>query len=146
MYSTELDEVDKKILEIIADNARCSYSEIGEKVGVSRVTVQKRMKELENKGIIKGYKTIISEANPENEIRFYAEIEARPEEFEKVVDSLVSMSFNKRVYTSTGECHLHVEGEAPNQAAFSQYVNGFYKKMEGVKRITIHQIITIHKS
>ena len=37
MYILGLDEVDNKIIEIIKDNARLSYSDIGKAVGLSRV-------------------------------------------------------------------------------------------------------------
>ena len=43
MHIEGLDELDNKILETIKDNARLSYSEIGERVGVSRVCVKNRM-------------------------------------------------------------------------------------------------------
>ena len=35
-----LDELDNRIIEIIKDNARLTYSEIGAKAGVSRITVK----------------------------------------------------------------------------------------------------------
>ena len=38
-----MDKLDQRILELIKDNARLSYSEIGKSVGISRVAVKKRM-------------------------------------------------------------------------------------------------------
>ena len=37
-----LDELDNRIVEIIKDNARLTYSEIGAKAGVSRISVEKK--------------------------------------------------------------------------------------------------------
>lgn len=51
-----LEKLDNAILEVIKDNARMSYSDIGEKVGLSRVAVKNRMEILEKNGIIQGYK------------------------------------------------------------------------------------------
>ena len=45
-----LDELDNNILSVIKKNARLSYSEIGERVGVSRVCVKNRMAVMEQKG------------------------------------------------------------------------------------------------
>lgn len=56
MYIEGLDKLDNKIIEVVKENARLTYSEIGEKVGVSRISVKKRMEALEEKGIIQGYK------------------------------------------------------------------------------------------
>ena len=36
MYLSGLDELDQKILQLLIENARYSYSEIGERIGVSR--------------------------------------------------------------------------------------------------------------
>ena len=38
-----MDKIDRTILELIKDNARMSYSEIGKSAGISRVAVKKRM-------------------------------------------------------------------------------------------------------
>ena len=54
MHIEGLDDLDNKILEIIKDNARLTYKEIGEQVGISRVSVKTRMDALQEKGIIKG--------------------------------------------------------------------------------------------
>ena len=49
-----LDDVDNRIIELLCENARMSYSEIGDVVGKSRVAVKSRIEQLEKKGIIRG--------------------------------------------------------------------------------------------
>ena len=44
MYIEGLDELDNKIIEVVKENVRLTYSEIGEKVGVSRISVKKEWK------------------------------------------------------------------------------------------------------
>ena len=60
MFLDGLDELDQKIVSLLIRNARMSYSEIGQKVGISRVAVKMRVKALEQKGIIEEYTTIIN--------------------------------------------------------------------------------------
>ena len=60
MYLNGLDELDQKIIQLLVKNARMSYSDIGEKIGISRVAVKARIQTLENKGIIEEYTTIIN--------------------------------------------------------------------------------------
>ena len=50
--SVELDEVDKKIVEHVCEGVY-SHSELADLVGVSRNTVYRRLKNLEDEGIIK---------------------------------------------------------------------------------------------
>lgn len=57
--SYELDKKDRKILYQLDLDSRQSLKQIGKKVGLSREVVQYRIKQLEKKGIIKGYQTLI---------------------------------------------------------------------------------------
>ena len=52
MNSEGLDALDKKILDVIKENARLSYSDIGAQVGISRVAVKNRMDILEKKVLV----------------------------------------------------------------------------------------------
>ncbi len=51
----EIDETDKKIINALIKDSRSSYRDIAKKVGVSFVTVLKRMQKLESEKIIKSY-------------------------------------------------------------------------------------------
>ncbi|MBI5266139.1 MAG: Lrp/AsnC family transcriptional regulator [candidate division Zixibacteria bacterium] len=50
-----IDEIDRKILAILQDNARTPNSEIAEKIGMAPSATYERVRKLERKGIIKGY-------------------------------------------------------------------------------------------
>ena len=54
-----MDKTDKKILDMIKGNARMSYQQIGDSLGISRVAAKKRVDKLEKAGIIRGYNTYI---------------------------------------------------------------------------------------
>ncbi len=55
----KLNKKDRKILYQLDLNSRQSFNQIARKVGLSREVVQYRIKQLEKKGIIKGYQTLI---------------------------------------------------------------------------------------
>lgn len=50
-----MDQIDKSIIEKLQFNARASFSGIGKKVGLSAPAVGKRVRHLEDTGIIEGY-------------------------------------------------------------------------------------------
>ncbi|MGR6341818.1 Lrp/AsnC family transcriptional regulator [Priestia megaterium] len=61
LLSTELiDHVDLAILKALSQNARVSYQDIANELGISRVTVNDRVKKLVNKGVISGFHTHIN--------------------------------------------------------------------------------------
>ncbi len=54
-----VDEIDRKILDLVQCNAKLSNAEIAEKVGLTVSSVHERVKKLERKGIIKGYVAVV---------------------------------------------------------------------------------------
>lgn len=56
----KLDEYDMKILDILSENSRMSYSEIAKKLGLTRQTVKSRIEKLEKEGVIEKYTIKVS--------------------------------------------------------------------------------------
>ena len=54
-----MDRNDEQILDLMKGNARISFQELGAALGMSRVAAKKRVKKLEEAGIIRGYNTTI---------------------------------------------------------------------------------------
>jgi DNA-binding Lrp family transcriptional regulator len=55
-----IDELDRKILDNLTNNARLSNEEIANKVDLTREAVRLRIKNLENQGVIINYRTLIN--------------------------------------------------------------------------------------
>ena len=79
MYLDGLDELDQKIIRLLIENARISYSDIGEETGISRVAVKARIQALEKRGVIEEYTTIINPQKISGAVSCYFEIETKPE-------------------------------------------------------------------
>lgn len=54
-----LDKLDRKILDVLADNGRITVTELARLVGLSKTPCQIRMKRLEEKGFIRGYSAVL---------------------------------------------------------------------------------------
>jgi len=74
---------DEKILDLMKENARISFQELGDVLGMSRVAVKKRVKKLEDAGIIRGYNTTIYR---DDEVTVMIDITAVEGSFEKVLE------------------------------------------------------------
>lgn len=62
MTELVLDETDLKILEILQGDARTTNTAIAQVVGLSAPSVLERIRKLEAKGVIKGYRAIVDGA------------------------------------------------------------------------------------
>lgn len=54
-----IDETDLNILKYLSENAKLSFAELGEKVGLTAPAVHGRVKKLESAGIIKNYTIVV---------------------------------------------------------------------------------------
>lgn len=52
----DLDEIDWALLEELQENARVAWSELGRRVGLSPPAVAERVRRLEERGVVKGYR------------------------------------------------------------------------------------------
>ena len=140
-----LDRLDHAILEEIKENARMSYSDIGEKVGLSRVAVKNRMEIMEKAGVIKGYKTVIDETNIPEGLSFILDVEINPEEYENVVEILANDNYIRQIYNTTGECKVHCMGFAPNSKTLSAHINHLYIRTKGIRRMNWNMLVNTIK-
>jgi Lrp/AsnC family leucine-responsive transcriptional regulator len=57
---SSLDAVDWRILEVLQEDARCSYSKLGRRIGRSAPAVAERVRRMECAGIITGYRVLLA--------------------------------------------------------------------------------------
>ncbi len=101
-----MDEKDEQILEILKGNARMSYQELGDQLGISRVAAKKRVDELVNIGIIRGYNTCIYKPA---DITVLIDIITKPGRFEDVLKYVSTRTaFIRQIFSSTRENHIHM--------------------------------------
>jgi len=58
----DIDEIDRRILDVLQQNARISNHELAQKVGLSASPCWRRMRRLEKMGVIRGYATVLDAA------------------------------------------------------------------------------------
>ena len=60
MHNSQLDEIDKKILDFLVENTRTPFTEIANQMRISAGTVHVRVKKMEDAGIILGSSLVIN--------------------------------------------------------------------------------------
>ena len=101
-----MDGTDKKILDMIKGDARKSYQEIGDELGISRVAARKRVDKLEKAGIIRQYNTYIKR---DDEITMLIDIITKPEGFDRVLEYVGTRTmYVRQIYTTLKEYHIHL--------------------------------------
>jgi Lrp/AsnC family leucine-responsive transcriptional regulator len=57
-----MEKLDRRILALLARDGRMSYTDIGKETGLSTSAAQQRVRRLEQRGVIKGYRAILDSA------------------------------------------------------------------------------------
>ncbi len=70
----ELDKIDRKILRVLQAEGRISFTELGERVGLSTTPCTERVRRLEREGIITGYHAHLDPAALKASLLVFVEI------------------------------------------------------------------------
>lgn len=142
MYLKGLDELDRKILDLLTQNARYTYSELGERLGLSRVAIKNRMDALEERGIIEGYTVIVNPQKLGSAVSCYYELEARPDALPEILRRLEACPTVTQIYRVTGGGCLHIHAVAADQEELERLMNEVLDRLPGVEKLTTRVILS----
>lgn len=142
MYLNGLDGLDREIVRLLIENARISYSDIGEEIGISRVAVKARIQALEQNGIIEGYTTIITPQKISGAVSCYFEIEAAPDSLSSVTEILNAEDTVTQIYRVTGKDKLHVHAVAASAEEMETFLHTVIDTLPGVVSCSCNMILS----
>jgi len=129
-----MDKKDFKIVEMLRQNARIPFTEIAKKTGTSEATIRKRARNLEEKGVIKGYTIIVDPAKLGFNIVSIVGFDVDPAKFLEIARRLTEFKEIKYVATSTGDHMIMTEIWTKNTADLAYFLQKI-GKVEGIKKI-----------
>ena len=142
MYLDGLDGLDQKIVRLLIENARSSYSDIGEKIGISRVAVKARIRAMEQKGIIEEYTTVINPQKISGAVSCYFEIETTPSCLAEVTETLHRNDTVTQIYRVTGKNKLHVHAVAASTEEMEIFLHTVIDALPGVVSCSCNMILS----
>ena len=142
MYLNGLDELDREIVQLLIENARISYSDIGEEIGISGVAVKARIRALEQKGIIEEYTTVINPQKISGAVSCYFEIETTPNCLSDVTEILNRDNTVTQIYRVTGKDKLHVHAVAASAEEMENFLHTVIDTLPGVVSCSCNMILS----
>lgn len=142
MFLEGLDTLDQKIVRLLIENARASYSDIGQKVGISRVAVKTRIQALEQRGVIEEYTTIINPQKISGAMSCYFEIETEPDALAQVTGILDRNEMITQIYRVTGRSRLHVHAVASSNEEMEALIRDVIDRLPGVVSCGCNMILS----
>jgi DNA-binding Lrp family transcriptional regulator len=103
---TAISQKDQELISLLQVNAREPVSALARKLGLSRTTVQDRLRRLEQSGIIAGYQLRLSDGTEQGGIRAFVTIEVEPKRTSEVSRALLKMPQVEALYSVSGKFDL----------------------------------------
>lgn len=132
-----LDSTDIKILELLQEDARQTYTDIGRRLGIAHSTVYDRIRRMEQYGVIKKYTALVDvEKVGAKTITAIMTIYTDPKESESVAEKLCRIPQVLEVYTSLSEeLQIIAKVVAESQESLHEFIATTVAPLPGVLRI-----------
>lgn len=136
----QLDEIDRRILEILRENSRVSFIAIASELNISEASVRRRVKTLIDNGIIRRF-TI--ETSVEIGIQAFVFASIDPSKLTgEVASEVLNLKGVKAVYEVTGEYDVAILVQAGSIEELNNCIEGI-RKIDGVKKTNTVMILRI---
>ena len=130
-----MDSKDMKILNILMKDGRKPYTEIAKELGTSESSIRKRVRKMEEEGVIKGYKVEVEPSKIGYGVVALTGFDTNPEDFLTVANKLCEFDEIKKVWTSTGDHMIMTEIWARDGRELSDILFNKVGKIEGIKKV-----------
>lgn len=115
MAHHQLDALDKKILRLVAEDARIPFLEVARVCNVSGAAIHQRVQKLVNLGVVKGSRFIVDPEKIGYETCAYIGLYLRePEKFDEVVEALRKIPEIVECHYTTGDFDMFIKLYAHN--------------------------------
>ena len=139
-----LDEIDKKIIKVLQDDARTSLRKISELVKVSLGTVSNRVKRMEANGVIKGYSVILDPDQIGWELNVVIGLRLQKGRLIEIQERIAKDSRVNGVYDVTGDFDSMVIARAKNRKDLDDLSKNVLS-IDGVERSITHLVLNTVK-
>lgn len=144
MPSLKLDAIDRRILNALQEDGRLTNVELADKVGLSPSPTLRRVKMLEEAGVIRGYRAVLDRARVNLGLTLFVNIsvESREDiEASAFVRAVVSLKEVVACHLVSGEADFLLEVVVPDLAAYDTFLVKTLLKLPGIKTIRSNFVI-----
>ena len=139
-----LDEIDRKIIKVLQEDARTSLRKISELVDVSLGTVSNRVKRMEKNGVIRGYSVILDPDHIGWELNVVIGLRIQKGRLIEIQERIAKDSRVHGVYDVNGDFDSMVIARAKNRKDLDDLSKNVLS-IDGVERSITHLVLNTVK-
>ncbi len=130
-----LDDRDRVIIEMLTKDARTPFTEIAKALRISETAVRKRVKALEEEGVIEQYTIKVNPAKLGYTLVSLTGVDTLPERIFIVAEELKEFDFVKELYLTSGDHMIMAEVWAKDGQDLSEILSAKIGQLEGVTKV-----------
>ncbi len=123
---------EERILSVLEEDAKASYAEIAERADVSKPTVRKYVRRLEDEGVIVGYSADVDPKKLPGESIALVGIEVESERYVEASRELAALDAVESLFTSSGDHTLMAEVRATDGDELGDIIQEAILAIDGV--------------
>ncbi|MCW4023368.1 MAG: Lrp/AsnC family transcriptional regulator [archaeon] len=132
----KVDEIDRKIIRLLQEDARKSFNKIADSLGIAVGTAYNRVKNLEDSGILKGYTILLDSARLGYGLTSLILIQADGSYLADVEKQLASLDEVICIYDITGDYDMAVVARFKDRGALNNFIKSALKMPHVSKTVT----------
>lgn len=132
-----MDDLDRKIIRLLEEDARLTYAEVGKRVGLAGSSVHDRVRKLERKGVIKGYRAEVDLEALGLPITAFVSLALRPPSPADIPGKLAEFPLVESCYSVAGDNSYVLVVRAPSTRDLEELLDALRAKLEVVTRSTV---------
>lgn len=133
-----LDELDKKIIQMLQEDGRMSFKDIGDKLGKTEATIRRRVKRLIDDKLITKFTVIV----PNNNMKVFIKIAPDLKQIKEITTELLKIEEITDIWRLSGECGLLIRLEIPEIEQLDPLVE---EKLSTIQGLNIREVCIVTK-
>jgi Lrp/AsnC family leucine-responsive transcriptional regulator len=130
----DLDRIDQKIIRLLEENSRLSFADLAEQVGLSKTPCWKRVKALEDAGVIRGYGLAVDAAKLGFGLEAFVHVAIAPESYAAFEAAVMRHPLIRRCHATTGEHDYLLQIIAVDMTELDVLLREEINRLPGVRR------------
>ena len=140
--NNHIDDLNWHILRCLQGNARESFASIGRKVGLTPPAVAERVKKLEDLGVIKGYKAMVSHTLTAHQLKAIITLRAFMGKLKPFLETVKSFNEVINCYRVTGNENFVMEVVLKDQFHLEKFIDKLIQYGETRTHIILSDVVS----
>ncbi|ASI98544.1 Lrp/AsnC family transcriptional regulator [Thermococcus celer] len=140
-----IDELDRRILHVLQEDGRASYSEIARRLKVPESTVRLRVKKLREKGVIRKFAALINPFKAGYTIVAFIAVDVEPSKIKKAAEELSKLPEVDVLGIATGAHDILMQVTVKDLQELESFLIEKLGKVEGIRSTETSILTSVKK-